>query len=94
MINGENFQSVIQEMNRIGMMVDLSHVSLRTTEAAMKVTKSPVIFSHSGAQAICNSSRNVPDRVLGKMVCSSNLKPRQIDLFTQLIARCRQPTEE
>jgi len=70
MINGKNFQSVIQEMNRIGMMVDLSHVSLRTTEAAMKVTKGPVIFSHSGAQAICNSSRNVPDSVLGKMVCS------------------------
>jgi len=55
-------------MNRLGMMVDLSHVSMRTMEAAMKVSKGPVIFSHSGAQAICNSTRNVPDSILGKMV--------------------------
>jgi membrane dipeptidase len=66
--NFSGSQSVILEMNRIGMMVDLSHVSLRAMEAAMKVTKAPVIFSHSGAQAICNSTRNVPDSILGKMV--------------------------
>src|SRR5438270_9200970 len=57
-------RAVIHEMNRLSMLVDLSHVSDDTMRAALQVSNAPVIFSHSSARALSDHNRNVPDDIL------------------------------
>jgi membrane dipeptidase len=60
-------REVVREMNRLGMMVDLSHTATATMHDTLDITTSPVIFSHAAARALCDIPRNVPDDVIARL---------------------------
>ncbi|XP_066261636.1 dipeptidase 1-like [Euwallacea similis] len=66
-------KAVIKEMNRLGMIVDLSHVSVGTMRDALDVSKAPVIFSHSSTHSLCNSTRNVADDTLRRLALNGGI---------------------
>ncbi|ROT61377.1 Dipeptidase 1 [Penaeus vannamei] len=61
-------ETVVKEMNRLGMLVDISHVASQTMNDVLDITRAPVIFSHSDTRALCNITRNIPDDVLVRLM--------------------------
>ena len=84
-------EEVVHEMNRLGMIVDTSHVSDRTFYRAQALSRAPVIASHSGARALCNHSRNMTDDMLRAVAKSGGSKSKggvvQVNFFSGFVSQ-------
>ncbi len=91
---------VVAEMNRMGMFVDLSHVSPGVMRDALDASRAPVIFSHSSARELCDNPRNVPDDVLARLpanggVCMVTFVPAFVSQgVSTWMAECKQAVQE
>jgi len=83
--------AVVQEMNRVGMIVDISHVSDSAYYDVLKITKAPVIASHSSVRAVCDNPRNLDDDMLRALKQNGGVV--QINLFTDYIKKIAPNTE-
>ncbi|XP_003461251.2 dipeptidase 1 [Cavia porcellus] len=77
-------KSVVREMNRLGVMIDLAHVSVATMKAALQLSSAPVIFSHSSAYKLCPHKRNVPDDVLELVKSTGSLV--MVNFYTDYVS--------
>ena len=66
-------RAMVAELNRIGVLADLSHVAATTMDAALDVARAPVLFSHSSCRALCGHPRNVPDDVLARLAANGGV---------------------
>src|SRR5678810_134222 len=76
-------EEVVREMNRLGMLVDVSHVSDDTMSDALEVSKAPIIASHSSARALSNVPRNIPDDLLKKIADKGGVI--QVNFYTEFL---------
>ncbi|XP_005411095.1 PREDICTED: dipeptidase 1 [Chinchilla lanigera] len=83
-------ESVVREMNRLGIMIDLAHVSVATMKAALQLSSAPVIFSHSSAYQLCAHKRNVPDDVLQLVKATGSLV--MVNFYTDYVSCSAQAT--
>ena len=81
-------RAVVREMNRVGMLVDLSHVSAQTMLDAIETSRAPVMFSHSSARSVHDVARNVPDEVLEKVVSVNRIQVGQLLFLTGVTSSC------
>ena len=74
-------KEIVRELNRLGMLIDLSHSSVTTARDVMEASVAPVIFSHSATKSLCNNPQNVPDDLLDSLVSLGYVRNTKQDIF-------------